>query len=136
MVGYYRKKGIRTLSPIPSTQLQQTQWYRNDVTTPLPIDENDGKITHKGGFMANTINMLLDVNVPIGVQLGQTRMTIRELLNLKRGGIVRLNRMAGEAVDVFISKKLMAKGEVTVVDDRLSVRIVQLYGEREKFKHL
>ncbi|MBN1308306.1 MAG: FliM/FliN family flagellar motor switch protein [Chitinispirillaceae bacterium] len=86
--------------------------------------------------MANNINMLLDVNVPINVQLGQTRMTIRKLLNLKKGGIVRLKRMAGEAVDVFISRRLMAKGEITVVDDRLSVRIVQIYGEREKFKHL
>lgn len=93
-------------------------------------------ILSSGFLMANSINMLLDVNVPIGVQLGQTRMTIRELLNLKKGGIVRLNRMAGEAVDVFISKKLVAKGEITVVDDRLSVRIVQIYGEREKFKHL
>lgn len=86
--------------------------------------------------MNNSINMLLDVNVPIGVQLGQTRMTIRELLNLKKGGVVRLSRMAGEAVDVFISKKLMAKGEITVVDDRLSVRIVQIYDAKERFKHL
>lgn len=86
--------------------------------------------------MANTINMLLDVSVPIAVQLGQTRMTIRELLNLKKSGIVRLNRMAGEPVDVFLSKKLIAKGEITVVDDKLSVRIGQLYGAREKFKHL
>jgi len=86
--------------------------------------------------MANSINMLLDVNVPIGVQLGQTRMTIRELLSLNKDSVVSLNRMAGEAVDVFISHKLIAKGEITVVDDKLSVRIVQIYGEREKFKHL
>ncbi len=86
--------------------------------------------------MANSINMLLDVSVPIAVQLGQTKMTIRELLSLKKSGIVRLNRMAGEPVDVFLSKKLIAKGEITVVDDKLSVRIGQLYGAREKFKHL
>lgn len=86
--------------------------------------------------MNNSINMLLDVNVPIAVQLGQTRMTIRELLHLKKGGVVRLSRMAGEAVDVFISKKLMAKGEITVVDDRLSVRIAQIYDAKERFKHL
>ncbi|MCX7727627.1 MAG: flagellar motor switch protein FliN [Chitinispirillaceae bacterium] len=86
--------------------------------------------------MANTINMLLDVNLPFEIQLGQTKMTIRELLNLKKGQVVRLNRMAGEAVDVFIGKRLMAKGEITVVDDRLAVRIVQIYGEKEKFKHL
>ena len=86
--------------------------------------------------MANSINMLLDVNLPISVQLGQTTMTIRELLNLKKGKLVQLKRMAGEPVDVFIDGKLLAKGEITVVDDKLSVRIGSLYGEREKFKHL
>jgi flagellar motor switch protein FliN/FliY len=86
--------------------------------------------------MANTVKMLLDVNVPISVQLGQTKMSIRGLLNLKKGSLVQLDRMAGEPVDMFISGKILAKGEVTVVDDRLSVRIGQLYGEKEKFKHL
>jgi flagellar motor switch protein FliN/FliY len=80
--------------------------------------------------------MLLDVNVEMEIQLGQTKMTIRELLNLRQGSIVRLNRMAGEPVDVFMRNKIMAKGEITVVDDRLSVRIGQLYGAKEKFKHL
>ncbi len=86
--------------------------------------------------MTNSINMLLDVNLPISVQLGQTNMTIRELLNLKKGKLVQLKRMAGEPVDVFIAGKLLAKGEITVVDDKLSIRIGSLYGEREKFKHL
>jgi flagellar motor switch protein FliN len=86
--------------------------------------------------MANTINMILDVNAPIEVQLGQTKMTIRELINLKKGSIFKLNRMAGEPVDVFICKKLLAKGEITVIDDRLSIRIGQIYGAKEKFKHL
>jgi flagellar motor switch protein FliN/FliY len=86
--------------------------------------------------MTNTINMLLDINVPISVQLGQTRMTIRKLLDLKKGSLVQLNRMAGEPVDIFIAKKMLAKGEITVVNDNLSVRIGQLYDEKEKFKHL
>jgi len=86
--------------------------------------------------MTNTIKMLLDVDMPISVQLGQTRMSVRSLLDLKKGSLVQLNRMAGEPVDVYISGKLMAKGEITVVDDKLSVRIGQLYGEKEKFKHL
>jgi flagellar motor switch protein FliN/FliY len=86
--------------------------------------------------MPNTINMLLDVNIPIAVQLGQTKMSVRELLAMKKGQVVKLNRMAGEPVDVFIRKKMLAKGEITVVDDKLSVRISQLYSAREKFKHL
>jgi flagellar motor switch protein FliN/FliY len=80
--------------------------------------------------------MLLDVNIPITVQLGQTKMSVRELLAMKKGLVVRLNRMAGEPVDVFIHNKMMAKGEITVVDDKLSVRISQLYSAKEKFKHL
>jgi len=86
--------------------------------------------------MPNTINMLLDVSVPIAVQLGQTKMSIRDLLKMKKGQVVKLNSMAGEPVDVFISKKLLAKGEITVVDDKMSVRISQLYSAREKFKQL
>lgn len=86
--------------------------------------------------MPNTLNMLLDVNIPITVQLGQTRMSVRELLKMKKGQVVKLNSMAGEPVDVFISKKMLAKGEITVVDDKMSVRISQLYSAREKFKHL
>ena len=86
--------------------------------------------------MSNKINMLLDVALPISVQLGQTHMNVRELLGLRKGSLVRLARMAGEPVDVLIGGKLMAKGEITVVDDKLSIRIGQLYGEKEKFKHL
>jgi flagellar motor switch protein FliN/FliY len=80
--------------------------------------------------------MLLDVAVPVSVQLGQTRMTIKDLLNMKKGSLVELSRMAGEPVDLMINDKIMAKGEITVVDDRLSIRVGQLYGERERFKHL
>lgn len=86
--------------------------------------------------MPNNINMLLDVNVPFSVQLGQTKMSLRDLLNLKKGSLVKLDRMAGEPVDIFISNKLIAKGEVTVVNDSLSIRVGQLYGAKEKFKHL
>jgi flagellar motor switch protein FliN/FliY len=86
--------------------------------------------------MENDINMLLDVTMPISIRLGQTSMSVRELISLKKGGVVRLKRMAGESVDVFIAKKMLAKGEITVVDDKLAVRIGQLYGERERFKHL
>jgi flagellar motor switch protein FliN/FliY len=86
--------------------------------------------------MENDINMLLDVTMPISVRLGQTIMSVRELISLRKGSVVQLKRMAGESVDVFITKKLLAKGEITVVDDKLAVRIGQLYGERERFKHL
>jgi flagellar motor switch protein FliN/FliY len=84
----------------------------------------------------NSINMLLDVPLGVSVQLGQTKMSVRQLLRLKRGKLVRLNRLSGESVDVFIDGKLLAKGEVTVDNNRICVRIGTLYSSAEKFKHL
>ena len=85
---------------------------------------------------ANSMNMLLDVPLGISVQLGQTKMSVRQLLKLKKGKLVRLNRLSGEAVDVFVGGKLLAKGEVTVENNQICVRIGTLYSSSEKFKHL
>lgn len=85
---------------------------------------------------ANTINMLLDVPLGVSVQLGQTKMSVRQLLRLKKGKLVRLDRLSGEAVDVFVDGKLLAKGEVTVENNKICVRVGTLYSSAEKFKHL
>ncbi|MGM0443303.1 MAG: flagellar motor switch protein FliN [Fibrobacterota bacterium] len=86
--------------------------------------------------MANSINMLLDVPVHLSVQLGQTRMSVRRLLKLKKGKLVLLNRLSGESVDVFVNDKLLAKGEITVENDKINVRISNLYSARERYLHL
>ncbi len=86
--------------------------------------------------MSNSINMLLDVKLPVSVQLGQSSMTVRELLKMKKGKIVELKRMAGEPIDLFIKGVLVAKGEITVLDENLSVRVSSIFDETEKFKSL
>ncbi len=86
--------------------------------------------------MPNSINMLLDVPMKVSVQLGQTRMTVRKLLQLKKGRLVLLDRLSGESVDVFVDKKMLAKGEITVEGERIAVRISSLYGAKERYKHL
>ncbi|MGM0462513.1 MAG: flagellar motor switch protein FliN [Fibrobacterota bacterium] len=86
--------------------------------------------------MANSINMLLDVPVKLSVELGQTKMSIRKLLKLKKGKLVLLNRLSGESVDVLVNDKLMAKGEITVDSDKINVRISNLYSSRERYQNL
>lgn len=86
--------------------------------------------------MSNSINMLLDVPLNMSVQLGQTKMSVRQLLRLKKGKLVLLNRLSGEAVDVFVGDKLMAKGEITVENEKIAVRVSTLYGAKERYKHL
>jgi flagellar motor switch protein FliN/FliY len=72
------------------------------------------------------IGMLMDVTLRITAELGRAELSVRELLDLQSGSVVELDRMAGEDVDIFINDRLLAKGEVVVVDDMFGVRITEL----------
>ena len=73
-----------------------------------------------------TIDMLMDVTLQLAVELGRTRMSVRQVLDLQKGSVVELNRMAGDPVDVFVNDHLIARGEVVVVDDKFGIRITEL----------
>lgn len=78
-----------------------------------------------------SIDMLMDVPMRVSVELGRTKMLVREVLRLQKGSVIELNRMAGEVVDVLVNEKLIARGEVVVVDDKFGVRITELTGNRK-----
>jgi len=86
--------------------------------------------------MSNSVKMLLDVKMNVSAVLGKTRMTIADLLKQKKGSLIEINRMAGESVDLLIDGKIIAKGEITVLNDKLAIRISQLYSQRERFSQL
>jgi flagellar motor switch protein FliN/FliY len=73
-----------------------------------------------------TVEILKDVALNVRIELGRTRMSVEDLLRLSAGSVVELDRLAGEAVDVYVNEKLAARGELLVVDDRLAVRITDL----------
>jgi flagellar motor switch protein FliN len=83
-----------------------------------------GKIVD-AGEPAN-LDMLMDVSLQVAVELGRTRMTVRQLLDLQNGSVIELDRMAGDVVDVYINDRLLARGEVVVVDDKFGVRVTEL----------
>jgi len=84
------------------------------------------------------INMdsLLDVSVEISVEIGRTKLTIGELLSLTKGSIVELNRIAGESVDILVNEKLLGKGEIVLVNERLGVRVIEILTPKERVKEL
>jgi flagellar motor switch protein FliN/FliY len=84
------------------------------------------------------INMdsLLDVSVEISVEIGRTKLTIGELLSLSKGSIIELNRIAGESVDIFVNEKLLGKGEIVLVNERLGVRVIEILAPKERVKEL
>jgi flagellar motor switch protein FliN/FliY len=79
----------------------------------------------KAGETAS-LEMLMDVILQLTVELGRTELTVRQVLDLQKGSVVELDRIAGDAVDIFVNDHMIAKGEVVVVDDKFGVRITEL----------
>lgn len=73
-----------------------------------------------------SIDMLLDISLPVVIEIGRTSLTMQEVLQLGPGSVVALERMVGEPVDVFVGDRRFAQGEVVVVGDHFGVRIARL----------
>lgn len=86
-------------------------------------------VTEQPGPVADrSLDMLHDVEMQVTVELGRTRMAVRDLLSLAPGAVVELDRAAGSPVDVLVNGKLIARGEVVVVDDDFGIRISEILG--------
>lgn len=77
------------------------------------------------------LGFVADVPLELTVEVGRTRLLVREVLQLSRGAVIELDRLAGEPADVLVNGRVVARGEVTVVDDRLSIRLVEVIGGRD-----
>lgn len=78
------------------------------------------------------IDMLMDIALNVTVELGRTKLNLREVLELQHGSVVELDRLAGDPVDIFVNNRLIARGEVVVVDDKFGVRITELIKKNGK----
>lgn len=74
----------------------------------------------------SNIDLLLDVSLRVTVELGRTRMKLAQILELQHGSVVELDRLAGDPVDIFVNDRMVAHGEVVVVDDKFGVRITEM----------
>ncbi|KFK93469.1 MULTISPECIES: flagellar motor switch protein FliN [unclassified Serratia (in: enterobacteria)] len=82
------------------------------------------------------IDLILDIPVKLTVELGRTKMTIKELLRLSQGSVVALDGLAGEPLDILINGYLIAQGEVVVVADKFGVRITDIITPAERMRRL
>ena len=89
-----------------------------------------------GVGLQSNIDLLLDVPLQITVELGRTRMLIKDVLELGIGSVVELNKLAGESVEVFVNNKLIAKGEVVVIDENFAVRITSIVNPQDRIQAL
>lgn len=86
--------------------------------------------------MDGNINLIMDVPLQVTVELGRTRKLIRDILELAPGSVVELDKLAGEPVDILVNGKLIAKGEVVVIDENFGVRITDIVSPLERAQNL
>jgi flagellar motor switch protein FliN/FliY len=82
------------------------------------------------------VDMLLDIELEVAIELGKTNIAIKNVLDLAPGSLVELDRLAGEPVDLLVNNKVVAKGEVIVIDENFGVRIISLVSPEERIRSL
>ncbi|GED18779.1 hypothetical protein KGI01_05200 [Kurthia gibsonii] len=85
---------------------------------------------------ARNLNMLMDIPLQITVELGRTKRSVKEILELVSGSIIELDKLAGEPVDVLVNSRLIAKGEVVVIDENFGVRITDILSKEDRLNNL
>jgi len=85
---------------------------------------------------ARELEMIMDIPVKLKVELGRTRLTIKQLLELTQGSVVELDGLAGDPMDILINGYLIAQGEVVVVDDKYGIRITEIITPSERIQKL
>ena len=82
------------------------------------------------------IEFVLDIPLHVTVQIGSTRMLIRELLHLGQGTVIELNKLAGEPMEVLVNNKLVARGEVVVVNEKFGIRLTDVVSPNQRIQQL
>ena len=84
----------------------------------------------------NNLNMLMDIPLKVTVELGRTKRTVKEILGVSQGSIIELDKLAGEPVDILVNDKLIAVGEVVVIDENFGVRVTDILSTEERISKL
>jgi flagellar motor switch protein FliN/FliY len=132
------KPRIRDVDPqalIPQQLKSYSMSKQNEQAAKAEFnDVQDGG--HDAGARDVNLEVILDVPVTLSMEVGRTRIPIRNLLQLNQGSVVELDRAAGEPLDVFVNGTLVAHGEVVVVNDKFGIRLTDVISPAERIKKL
>jgi len=94
------------------------------------------KTDGNGQGKTRDMDFLLDIPLEISVELGRARMLIKDLLQLGQGSVVELEKIAGEPMEILVNDKLVARGEVVVVNEKFGVRLTDIISPTERIRQL
>jgi len=105
------------------------------------VEEQEGDTNQEEGGKANEVkeanlDLILDIPLSVTVELGRSKMLINDLLQLGQGSVVELTKLVGEPLEVLVNDKLVARGEVVVVNEKFGVRLTDIVTPMERVKSL
>ncbi|HEB55052.1 MAG TPA: flagellar motor switch protein FliN [Gammaproteobacteria bacterium] len=103
---------------------------------PAPLDPLEDTSVSTGADKEINLDVILDVPVEVSMEIGSTKMNIRNLLHLNQGSVVELDRLAGEPLNVKVNGTLIAHGEVVVVNEKFGIRLTDIISPAERVKKL
>ena len=105
----------------------------NVVAEKAEFEEFDEAVS-KSNVSNERLNLLKDLQLNVFIELGRTKMQIKDILELERGYVIELDKLASEPVDIFVNNKKIAEGEVVVIDKHFGIRIINLSETSERLK--
>ena len=118
-------------SDAPNTESLSEEISSADSSSFNTMDNSKNKATS-----IQNLDFLLDIGLQVTVELGRCRMKIKDLLKLSQGSIIELESAAGSSLDIYVNKKLMAKGEVIVTNDKYGIRLTEIISPVERIENL
>ena len=95
-----------------------------ELITVRPVKFQDFEPVEPNRAIKKNLDIMQDVMMHVSVELGKSKLSIKEVMEMEKGSIVELDKIAGEQVEIYVNKKLVAKGEVIVIEDKFGVRVV------------
>lgn len=126
------KKVTESPTSVGETSLTAPPKEETPQIKPSPLRE----LSPKEEGIHPELDFILDIPLEISVEIGRTKLLIKDLLKLNQGSVIELEKFAGEPVEIYVNGKLMARGEVVVVNERFGVRITEIISTQERIKNL
>jgi flagellar motor switch protein FliN/FliY len=117
---------------------QQPMYQQPPMAPPIPVQPVQFAPLQTNSSVKDVanLNLIMDVPLQITVELGKAKKSIREVLEMGPGSVIELDKLAGEPVDLLVNGKLLAKGEVVVIDENFGVRITDIVNPIERLTNL
>lgn len=108
----------------------------NQTENNMDLNQAGQQAAAEEEFNERELDFILDIPLELSVELGKSKMLVNDLLQLGQGSIVELNKLAGEPVEIYINRKLIARGEVVVVNEKFGVRLTDIISPMDRVRSL